>query len=86
MKTGWGSVFTTESSVWHHAWHGANANQYLWDELVSFDWMRANCAQQGVPQKMEASFIRNKFWKLHKQHALFIIPYNHQCTEGLRKS
>ena len=34
-----GSVFTTESRVWHHAWHIANDNQYLWEELISFYWM-----------------------------------------------
>ena len=28
-------------SVQHHAWHIANTNQYWWDELISFYWLKA---------------------------------------------
>lgn len=82
LNLGSGIMPGTDKCAWQMTISICGMNSFL---FIGWKYL-PNCAQQGVPQKMEASLIRNKFWKLHKQHPLFIIPHNHQCTEGLKKS
>lgn len=87
MKASVGLSSLLIPSLWHHAWHIANTNQYLWEELISFYRRKAvftklHSARCSTKKKKRLSLFGISLGNSANSTLFSLFSMAHQYTDG----